>query len=63
MKLVFGALTMPKDIVEMDGPHDFVITDRGVALYNFKFGKRNTVAVPTPIADAVICLPDLSQKH
>ena len=52
MRLTWAALTMPKDLVEWVGQHDFSITDCGVATYDFRFGKK-----PTDIADSVISLP------
>lgn len=57
MKLVWAALTIPKELVAMIGQHDFQITDAGVSLYRLRFGQKVT---PTQVADHVICLPDLS---
>jgi hypothetical protein len=57
LKLTFAALTMPNDLVVWQGQHDFAVTEDGVALFNLRFGKGNDTAVPTAIADHVICLP------
>lgn len=57
IKLVWAALTIPKELVMMIGQHDFQITDAGVSLYRLRFGQKVT---PTQIADHIICLPDLS---
>jgi hypothetical protein len=56
IKLVWAALTMPKDIVTWHGQHDFSITDTGAQLYNLRFGDGSN-PVPSKIADIVICLP------
>lgn len=57
VKLAWAALTMPKELVTWHGQHDFSITEKGAAIYNFKFGKGTDPAVPTQVADAVIYLP------
>ncbi len=57
IKLTWAALTMPSDLMTMIGQHDFSITEAGVSLYNLRFGKGLQPAVPTQIADVVICLP------
>ena len=57
IKLVWAALTIPKELVTMIGKHDFQITDAGASLYRLMFGQKVT---PTQVADHVICLPDLS---
>jgi hypothetical protein len=60
MKLTFAALTIPGELVEWQGKHDFSITEAGVSLYNLRFGTGASPATPTDVADNVICLPDLS---
>ena len=57
VKLTWAALTMPEDLVTWHGQHDIAITEKGVAHYNFRFGKGTAPAQPTEIADSVICLP------
>lgn len=58
VKLLWAALTMPADVIKWTASQqDFSITERGAALYNFRFGKGKEPATPTQIADAVICLP------
>ena len=57
MRLTWAALTMSKELVGMEGQHDFVLTDDGVTLYNLRFGKGAKPATPTAIADSVIYLP------
>lgn len=57
IKLTWAALTMPNDLLTWHGQHDFSITDKGAAVFNFRFGKGVNAAVPTQVADAVICLP------
>jgi hypothetical protein len=57
VKLAWAALTMPSDLMAWHGQHDFSITERGAAIFNFRFGKGTEPAVPTQIADVVICLP------
>ena len=59
LKLTWAALTMPSDLVKTIGQHDFQITDAGASLYRLRFGQD---VKPTPMADHVICLPDLSAK-
>ena len=54
LKLTWAALTMPSDLVQWHGQHDFSITDRGAAIFDFRFRK------PTTVADSIIALPDLS---
>lgn len=55
IKLVFQGLTMANGgLVRMHGPDDFEITEKGVEVFTKKFRK------PTPVADAVIALPDQS---
>ncbi len=49
IKLVWAALTMPKE-------HDFAITDAGAQIYNLRFGNGSN-PTPTQVADVVICLP------
>ena len=56
LKLVWAALTMPDDLVTFTH-NDFAITPAGVALYEFRFGKKGMPAEPTRMADQVICLP------
>jgi hypothetical protein len=56
LKLTWAALTMPKEIVDWHGQHDFAITEAGVRLFNLRFGNGSN-PIPTKIADAVICLP------
>lgn len=53
IRLVWAALTMPSDLVQMIGQHGFRVTDSGISLYNLRFGRKDASA----IADAVICLP------
>lgn len=60
MKLTWAGLTMPDGLVTMIGQHDFQITDAGVSLYRLRFGQE---VKPTEVADAVICLPDLSARQ
>jgi hypothetical protein len=62
MKLVWGALTIPAELVKHTPPHDFEITEAGASLYNLRFGTKDKAAQPSQIADGVICLPDLSNK-
>jgi hypothetical protein len=60
IKLVWAALTLPKELLEWENVHNMVITEEGVSLYNLRFGK------PTEVADwGVICLPgpDVSQSN
>jgi hypothetical protein len=63
LKLTWAGLTMPKEFVVMHGQHDFEITAAGIQLYNLRFGKGQKPATPTKIADAVICLPDLTERR
>jgi hypothetical protein len=56
VKLVFAALTMPKEYVQMYGQHDFELTSAGEALHRSLFNK------PTPMADSIIALPDRSHE-
>jgi len=56
VRLVWAALTMPKEIMTWHGQHDFSITEAGAQLYNLRFGNGSN-PVPTEIADSVICLP------
>lgn len=58
-KLVMTALLMDKRYVTWVTNNDFSITEQGVALYKFAVGQA---AEGTPVADSVICLPDLSTK-
>lgn len=51
LRLTWGALTLPTELVTWKGQHDFCITDEGVSLYNLRFGLKST---PTTLADAVI---------
>lgn len=60
MRLTWAALTMPSDLVAWHGEQEFGITPAGVSLYNLRFGKGQAPATPSHIADAVICLPDMS---
>lgn len=57
LPLTWAALTMPSDIVTWHGQHDFSITEKGVAFFNFRFSKGKQPAAPTEVADVVICLP------
>lgn len=56
IKLTWAALTMPKDLLTWVGKHDFSITDAGASLFNLRFGSASK-AMPSRVADAVICLP------
>src|SRR5580700_156674 len=56
IKLVWAALTMPREVVTWFGQHDFEITEAGVRLFNLRFGNGSN-PMPTKVADAVICLP------
>lgn len=60
VKLTWAALTMPSDLLTWHGQHDFSITEKGAAIYNFRFSKSLSPAEPTRVADAVILLPDHS---
>lgn len=54
MRLTWALLTMPGDLVLVRGEHEFQISPQGEATFEARFGR------PTCIAEAVICLPDLS---
>jgi hypothetical protein len=54
VKLTWAALTMPDGLVQWTGKDTFKATERGLAAFRFRFGRK-----PSPVADAVICLPDL----
>lgn len=58
VRLVWAALTMPKDIVDWHSHYEFSVTEGGAALYNFKFSQGQSVtAKPSRLADEVIYLP------
>lgn len=57
LKLTFAALTMPAELVQWIGQHDFSITGAGATIYNLRFGKGTKDPEPTTIADSVIYLP------
>lgn len=61
IKLVFAALTIPTELVEIRNQHNFRITEAGVQLYNTRFGHGRNPE-PTRVADAIIYLPDRSQE-
>lgn len=61
IRLMWGALVMPAELIEWHSKHDFSITAAGVSLYNLRFGKAGVPPTPMHVADAVICLPDHSQ--
>jgi hypothetical protein len=52
VKLVFAALTIPDCVVSWTGEHTFAITPQGIDMFRQRFGD------PSPMADAIVGLPD-----
>lgn len=57
LKLVWAMLTMPDQLVKQQTHDDFSITEKGIAAYELRFGKKAAAAPTTSVVDSVICLP------
>ncbi len=63
VRLVFGGVLIADgDLVILHGTNEFEITERGLRVFNAKFGKGDKAAQATKVADAVIALPDWSGR-